>query len=45
MVRGRYHLDSYLRGSDREDFTRSIELVGAAPVPGRRPAAVVEAGR
>ena len=47
MVRGRYHLDSYLRGSDREDFTRSIELVGAAPVPGRRSraAAVVGTGR
>ena len=47
MVRGRFHLDSYLRGSDREDFTQKIELVGAAPVPGRRSraAAVVEPGR
>ncbi|MFE7605001.1 hypothetical protein ACFU1Q_07530 [Brachybacterium paraconglomeratum] len=47
MVRGRYHLESYLRGSDGEDFTQKIELVGAAPVPGRRSraAAVVETGR
>jgi len=35
MVLGRYHLDSYLRGADREDFTDYVELVGDAPVPGR----------
>lgn len=35
VVRGRYHLDAYLRGEDREGFTRRLDLRGTAPVPGR----------
>lgn len=35
VVRGRYHLDAYLRGEDREGLTRRLEVHGTAPVPGR----------
>jgi len=44
MVRGRYRLDTYLRGGDLEDCTERLQLVGAASVPGR-PAIVPDAGR
>lgn len=46
VVRGRYRLEAYLRGADREQITARIELCGAAPVPGRRPSPIATgAGR
>lgn len=42
VVRGRYLVDPFMRGRDREEFTTKLKVSGSADVPGR---AILRAGR
>ena len=42
VVRGRYLVDPFMRGRDREEFTTKLRVSGSADIPGR---AILRAGR
>lgn len=42
VVRGRYLVDPFMRGREREEFTTKLRVSGSADVPGR---AILRAGR
>ena len=42
VVRGRYLVDPFMRGAERDSFTTKLRVSGTADVPGR---AILRAGR